>query len=107
LSFRQQKSRTMHRNATLEPIEAPLIPSAGRIATGRSEPAGIVSLNVLRGLVMALMALDHTRDFLGASGFNSTRCDGAGAIPHPAGLRIFAPPPSFFLPDFRLFSTAV
>jgi uncharacterized membrane protein len=60
----------MHRDASLERIEVPPIPSAGRIATGHSEPTRIVSIDVLRGLVMALMALDHTRDFFGASGFN-------------------------------------
>ena len=60
----------MRRESTLEQIEVPPISSAGRIATGRSEPTRIVSLDVLRGLVMALMALDHTRDFFGASGFN-------------------------------------
>jgi uncharacterized membrane protein len=60
----------MHRESTLERIEVPPISSAGRVAVERSGPGRIVSIDVLRGLVMAVMALDHTRDFFGNSGFN-------------------------------------
>jgi uncharacterized membrane protein len=60
----------MHRETTLERVEVPPIPVAGRVAVGRGGPARVVSIDVLRGLVMAVMALDHTRDFFGTGGFN-------------------------------------
>ena len=69
------------------------------VEEGRAIPLARVrldSVDVLRGVIMILMTLDHTRDFLGVTGVNPTD-PAETTIPFfsRAGLHTFAPQYSF------------
>lgn len=59
----------MHRDGITKSAEAP-VSTTDCVAVEARERSRIASVDILRGLIMAIMALDHTRDFFTSTGFN-------------------------------------
>jgi uncharacterized membrane protein len=59
-----------NRSALAAGVPTEAVPATGAAAKTASARPRLDSLDWLRGLVMMLMVLDHTRDYLGAGGFN-------------------------------------